>query len=296
VVAAVLARVSRGTALALGRGLGGLWGDLDRRHVARAVDQLRGAFPDWDESRLLRTARGVYRHFGQVLFDILWLQGRSRETVLGIVEFVGSEYASAVIAAGRGAVYATGHLGNWEILALAHAWQRGPVAVVARALDNPALDERLVAFRRQAGSTVIYKQKALAQALRFLRGGGGVAMLIDQNVAASDGVFVDFFGRPAATTTVAAALAMKTGAALVPCRIETLPNGRYRITYEEPLSWSPAVDRQTEIARLTQELTARIEAWVRATPEQWLWMHRRWKTQPFAEPTPPIAVSPGTVE
>jgi Kdo2-lipid IVA lauroyltransferase/acyltransferase len=295
-VAAALARVSRGTALALGRGLGGIWGDLDRRHVARAVDQLRCAFPDWDASRLLRTARGVYRHFGQVLFDILWLQGRSREAVLGIVEFVGSEHASAVIAAGRGAVYATGHLGNWEVLALAHAWQRGPVAVVARALENPALDERLVAFRRQAGSTVIYKQKALAQALRFLRSGGGVAMLIDQNVAASDGVFVDFFGRPAATTTVAAALAMKTGAALVPCHIETLPNGRYRITYEAPLRWSPAIDRKIEIARLTQELTARIEAWVRATPEQWLWMHRRWKTQPAGDATPAIAGSPGAVE
>jgi len=267
-------------ALALGRGLGALWGDLDGRHAAIAADHLRRAFPDWDESRVLRTARGVYRHFGQVLFDILWLQDRPRETVLGLVEFVGREHVEAAIAAGRGAIYATGHLSNWEIHALAHSWAWGPVGVVARPLDNPALDQRLVAFRRQGGNTVIYKQRALVQVMRLLREGGGVAILMDQNVVASEGIFVPFFGRPAATTTVSAALAVKTGAALIPCHTETLPRGRYRIVYEAPLLLGGAATGRDEVARLTREMTARIEGWVRANPEQWLWMHRRWKTQP----------------
>ncbi len=276
----LLARLSRPVALALGRGLGAFWGDLDARHAAIAADHLRRAFPDWEESRVLRTARGVYRHFGQVLFDILWLQGRPRATVLGLVEFVGREHVEAAIAARRGAIYATGHLGNWEIHALAHSWAWGPVGVVARPLDNPALDQRLVAFRRQGGNTVIYKQRALIQVLRLLREGGGVAILMDQNVVASEGIFVPFFGRPAATTTVAAALAVKTGAALIPCHTETLPDGRYRVVYEAPLLLGGAPTRQDEVRRLTRDMTARIEGWVRANPEQWLWMHRRWKTEP----------------
>lgn len=276
----LLRALPRRAALALGRSLGGVWGDLDRRHVAIAAGHLRHAFPDWDAGRVLRTARGVYRHFGQVLFDILWLQDRPRETVLSVVEMVGGEHVEAAKAAGRGAILATGHLSNWEVHALAHSWLLGPMGVVARPLDNPALDARLVAFRRRGGNTVIYKEKALAQALRLLRGGGGVAILMDQNVAASDGIFVDFFGRAAATTTVAAALAVKTGAALIPAHTETLSDGRYRLVYEAPLSLAASGDRREDVARLTREMTARIEGWVRANPEQWLWMHRRWKTQP----------------
>ncbi|MFI5006877.1 MAG: lysophospholipid acyltransferase family protein [Solirubrobacterales bacterium] len=291
VVSRVLAALPRRAALALGRGLGALWGDIDRRHVAIAADHLRRAFPHWDESAVLSTARGVYRHFGQVLFDILWLQGRPRETVLPLVEIVGREHVDAAIAAGRGVVYATCHLSNWEVLALAHSWVFGPVSVVVRALDNPALDARLAAFRRQGGSTLIYKQHALGHALRRLREGGGVALLMDQNVAPGDGIFVPFFGRPAATTTVAAALAVKTGAALVPGHIETLPDGRYRSVYEAPLAFDLSANRAEELARLTGELTARIEGWVRAHPEQWLWLHRRWKTQPaVGEPQPVVGV------
>lgn len=290
-VSRVLAVLPRRAALALGRGLGALWGDIDRRHVAIAADHLRRAFPHWDESAVLSTARGVYRHFGQVLFDILWLQGRPRETVLPLVEIVGREHVDAAIAAGRGVVYATCHLSNWEVLALAHSWVFGPVSVVVRALDNPALDARLAAFRRQGGSALIYKQHALGQALRRLREGGGVALLMDQNVAPGDGIFVPFFGRPAATTTVAAALAVKTGAALVPGHIETLPDGRYRSVYEAPLAFDLSANRAEELARLTAELTARIEGWVRAHPEQWLWLHRRWKTQPaVGDPQPVVGV------
>lgn len=282
VVSRALAALPRRAALALGRGLGAVWGDLDRRHVGLAADHLRRAFPLWDESRVLSTARGVYRHFGQVLFDVLWLQGRPRETVLPLVEIVGREHVDAAIAAGRGVVYATCHLSNWEVLALAHSWVFGPVGMVVRALDNPGLDARLANFRRQGGSTLIYKQHALAQALRRLRAGGGVALLMDQNVAAADGIFVPFFGRPAATTTVAAALAVKTGAALIPAHIETLPDGRYRSLYEAPLRLDSerSRNRAEEVARLTAELNARIEGWVTANPEQWLWIHRRWKTQP----------------
>lgn len=285
----LLGLLPRGAALAVGRGLGRLWGDLDRRHVRVALDNLGHAFPHWDEARRLRTARGVYAHFGQILFDILWLSERPPETVLSVVDVEGRQHVERAAAAGRGTVLVTAHLGNWEAHGVAHGLLFGPLGLVARPLDNPRLDARLCAFRRRSGNPVIYKQRALVQVLRILRSGGGVAILIDQNVQEGDGIFVDFFGRLAATTTVAAALAVKTGCALVPVRVRLGGDGRYRAGYEPAVKWIPSGDRQRDIAHLTQVLTHRIEAWVREAPEQWLWIHRRWKTQPGAARTEAIS-------
>jgi len=279
-VQALMRRLPRRFALALGRALGRLLADLDPRHVRTAAENLRHAFPHWDEARRLRTARAVYAHFGQTLLDILWLDGRPREAFLSLVVEEGRANVDPVRAAGRGAVYVTAHFGNWEFYGVAWAWMGEPIGVVARPLDNPALDARLHGFRAQSGNTVISKRRALGEILRLIRSGQGVAILVDQNVQEQDGIFVDFFGRPAATTTVAAALTVKTGCALVPVHCESLPDGRYRFVYGRPVEWTSSGNRQEDIARLTQAITAAIEGWVRERPEQWLWMHRRWKTQP----------------
>jgi KDO2-lipid IV(A) lauroyltransferase len=279
----LVGRLPRRATLAIGRALGRCLGDLDRRHVAIAAANLRHAFPEWDESRVLRTARAVYAHFGSVLFDILWLKSRTPEQIRSLIEVSGREHVERAMAAGKGAVLVTGHIGNWELHGVGHGLLFGPIHVVARPLDNPDLDRRLCEMRTMAGNTVLYKQRALARILRALRDGGGIAILIDQNVQPGDGIFVDYFGRQAATTTVAAALAVKTGCALVPCRTELLPDGRYRLTYAPALEWSSSGDRAADIACLTQRLTRQIEDWVRETPEQWLWMHRRWKTRPPRE-------------
>ena len=155
--------------------------------------------------------------------------------------------------------------------------------MIARPLDNLELDRRLVAFRTSAGNDVIYKQRALSRVMKALREGGVVAVLIDQNVQAKDGIFVRFFGRPAATTTVAAAIALKTGCAIVPGYCVLQPNGRYRMIYGPAVEWAGSGRRDEDVAALTQQLTSVIEGWVRENPEQWLWLHRRWKTQPPAE-------------
>ena len=281
----LVARLPRRMSLGLGRRLGRLWGELDRRLVAIAAANLRRAFPDWDEPRAWRTARAVYGHFGAAMVDLLWLDRRDREAVLPLVRVEGRAHVEGALAAGRGALLVTAHIGNWELHGLAHGWLFGPIGVIARPLDNPALDERLCALRARGGNVVISKRKALASVLRLLREGRGVAVLIDQNVQEKDGIFVEFFGQPAATTTVAAALAVKTGCALVPTHTLLEPDGRYRLVYDPPLAWEPSGDRRVDVAAITQQLTAVIERWVRETPEQWLWMHRRWKTQPTASST-----------
>jgi len=270
----------RSATLAFGRFLGRLVGDIDRRHVDIAADNLKRAFPDWDDARLLRTARAVYAHLGQVLLDVIWMQGRAREEILEHVEVEGLEHIAAARAGGRGVVFATAHFGNWEMNGIAHAWLDRPMGAVARPLDNPWLDSRLLRLRQMSGNVVIEKRRGLQQMLARLRGGEDVAILIDQNVQEKDGIFIDFFGRKAAATKVAAALHVKTGCGLVAGCAEALPGGRYRLRYERPLENEPSGSRLADIARLTQRLNDSIEAWVRERPEQWLWIHKRWKTQP----------------
>lgn len=279
-VQSLIRRLPRSWALAFGRALGRLLADLDPRHVAIANENLRHAFPDWDEPRRLRTARGVYAHLGQTLLDILWLDGRPREDLVALIDEEGREHVERARAAGRGIIFVTGHFGNWEMSGVVWGWLGEPVGVIARPLDNLALDARLNAFRTRSGNSIISKRRALPDILRLLRQGKGVAMLVDQNVQEADGIFVDFFGRPAATTTAAAALAVKTGCALLPCYCEAKRDGRYRLVYHAPFEWSPSDSRQDDIARITQGLTTIIEGWVRDRPDQWLWIHRRWKTRP----------------
>jgi Kdo2-lipid IVA lauroyltransferase/acyltransferase len=299
-VSAVVRRLPRRAALALGRGLGRCWGALDRRHLRIAAGNLRQAFPEWDEARVQAVGHGVYAHFGAMLMDLLWMEGRPVEELLRAADVEGVEHAKQALAAGRGVVCPTAHFGNWEFQGFASTPLFGPVSVIARPLDNPRLDRRLVALRTSTGNTVIYKKHALAQVMKTIRGGGVVAIVIDQNVQESDGVFVPFFGRPACTTTVAAAVALKTGCTILPVHCALKPDGRYRMVYGPPVEWEKA-GRPDEVLALTQHLTSIIEAWVRETPEQWLWLHRRWKTQPRAGTEPPAqatvaataAVGPG---
>jgi KDO2-lipid IV(A) lauroyltransferase len=282
IVSSVVRRLPRRLALALGRGLGRVWADLDPRHVQIAVDNLRHAFPDWDEPRLLRTARGVYAHFGQVIFDILWMQHRPPVEILALVDVEGREILGKALLERRGVVMATGHIGNWELSGLLLGWLFEPVGVVARPLDNPALDERLVAFRARSGNSVIYKRNALGAVLRMLRDGKGVALVVDQNVQADEGIFVDFFGRRAAPPPGGPPPPRGPAARGGGGGLDLRPDGRYVLRFY-PVSSRPGAERTAEVERLTQEINHLIETWVRSAPEQWLWLHRRWKTRPPEE-------------
>jgi KDO2-lipid IV(A) lauroyltransferase len=191
--------------------------------------------------------------------------------------FDGADRARQAFAQGRGAIFVTGHFGFWELHALAHGLALAPIAVVARALDNPLLHDLLERVRTSTGNQVIYRRGGLRRILRTLQQNGGVALLIDQHIQAPDAVLVDFFGRPASTTSAVAVLAHRTGAAVIPVFALPMPDGRYRMVYEHPVE--PPADESPEAVRdFTQRCTDVLEMYVRKYPEYWLWMHRRWRT------------------
>ena len=258
---------------------------LDARHRAVTIDNLDKAFGASKTAEdKCSIGRNTYRHFGAMLFEILSL-GPSEKYINSIVDVEGVEHYEVARARGKGVLLVAAHFGNWEIHAIAHGYQLGPIAVVARPQENPHYNRWLERIRTFSQNTVLYRERALQRMLQLLKEGETVAALVDQNVEKEAGVFVDFFGRKAATTPVLSWLAVKTGAALVPVFTLPLPDGRYRLIYEQPIDERlyMASNRKYAIQQLTQECASVLEAYVRRNPEYWLWMHRRWRTRPVEE-------------
>jgi KDO2-lipid IV(A) lauroyltransferase len=248
---------------------------LDGAHRRVAHGNVLAAFPARSEAERRRIVRGAFAHFGRLLFELLKFSTLSPEAMLARVEFEGEERVRAAHGRGKGVLFVTGHFGFWELQAMVHALKLQPMAVLARPLDNQALNRLLEEVRTRTGNSVIYRQGALRRALRTLHDGHGVGILIDQHILSRDAVEVDFFNRPAATTSAVAALALRTGAPVVPLFALPLGGGRYRMVYEHPVEPPPA--SPTAVREFTQRCTDVLEMYVRRHPELWLWMHRRWR-------------------
>jgi Kdo2-lipid IVA lauroyltransferase/acyltransferase len=249
---------------------------IDAPHRRIALENLEHAFPARPEDERRELAKAMFAHFGALLFELLKFSTWSREQMLASVESEGEDRVRQVLQQGRGVLFFTGHFGYWEIHALAHALQFDPNSVLARPLDNPILDAMLEQIRTRTGNTVIQRRGAVRRILRDLASGRGVAILIDQHLHEADAVMVAFFQRPAATTSALAALALRTGAPVVPVFALPLPHGRYRLIYEHPVE-PPLADTPEAIREYTQRCTDVLEMYVRRHPELWLWMHRRWR-------------------
>jgi Kdo2-lipid IVA lauroyltransferase/acyltransferase len=249
---------------------------LDRQHRRVAERNLTAAFPHKAEPDRHAIVRGMFAHFGHVLVELLTFSSLSPERMLELVEWEGEDRVRAAYAHGRGVLFCTGHFGFWEQHALAHGVRFGPMAVLARALDNPLLNRLLEDTRCVTGNAVIYRQGAMRRAMRLLASGQGVGMLIDQHMHSADAIYVDFFERPASTTSTLARLALRTGAPVVPLFALPLPRGRYRMIYEHPVE-PPREDSPDAVREFTQRCTDILEMYVRRHPELWLWMHRRWR-------------------
>ncbi len=283
----VVASLVRALPMGIGRRLGTILGTafhaLDGPHRRLAIANLAAAFPSRSRREHRAIARSVFRHFGRLLVELLKFSSLPPDRMRAVVELEGTDRVRQAHAAGRGVLFFTGHFGYWELHAIAHGLEIAPIAVLARALDNPWLDAMLERVRTSTGNSVIYRRGAVRRVLRALAANQGVAIPIDQHIQSADAVQVDFFDRPAATTSTVAALALRSGAALIPVFALGLPGGRYRLIYEHAVR-PPTSEGPEAVRELTQRCTDVLEMYVRRYPDQWLWMHRRWRDPEPAEP------------
>jgi KDO2-lipid IV(A) lauroyltransferase len=249
---------------------------LDGTHRRIAHRNLATAFPGRSEAERRSIARAAFAHFGRLLFQLLAFSTLSPEAMLARVEFEGEDRARLAYAQGKGVLFVTGHFGFWELHAMVHALRIQPIGLLARALDNPYLNDLLERIRQRTGNFVIYRQGTIRRVMRALQDRQGVAVLIDQHIMGRDAIYVDFFERPAATTSAVAALALRTGAPVVPVFAVPLVDGRVRVIYEHPVE-PPRADAADPVREFTQRCTDVLEMYVRRHPDLWLWMHRRWR-------------------
>ena len=263
--------------LALASGLGGALARSigPRLGVSRrARNNLRAALPHLSPAQIERVVRGMWDNLGRVAAEYPRLKRLSVFAPGGRVETAGIEHLDAAIAAGRSAILFGGHLGNWEVAALAAGQYGIDVAQIYRALNNPLVD-RMIARFRGGGSELIPKGGvASRRALAALRRGAHLALLVDQKL--NDGIAVPFFGRPAMTAPALALLALHFNCAVLPARVERLGGARFRLTIEPPLPLPRSGDRAADVAALMIEVNRTLERWIIARPEQWFWLHQRW--------------------
>ncbi|MDZ7267334.1 MAG: lysophospholipid acyltransferase family protein [candidate division KSB1 bacterium] len=274
---AVMQRLPRRPALALFEQLGLLAFRLLRREREKTLRHLRLAFGGKrSEVEIRALARECFRYLGRNAAEAVRLRQLQRAGLERFVSFTGREHLEAALAKGRGVICITGHLGCWELLA-AFIAQHFPLAVVGTALYDPRLDALLVRERELAGCRNIPRTAGAArEMLRWLKSGGVLGILIDQDTRV-DGEFVDFFGHPAYTPAGPVVFAERTGAPLVPLAIWMNEDFTHTVAIspEIPLQ---AHDRPGNVQRCSKA----VEAFIREHPEQWVWMHERWKTKPQA--------------
>jgi len=264
---------------AWGSALGLFFYTVDAPHRRVALGNLAECFPTRSEAERRAIAKQMFRHFGRLLLELLRFSSLDHASRAALVEIEGAERVRHAYARGKGVLFFTGHFGFWELHAIHHGWAFEPIGVLARALDNPRLNALLEQIRGATGNHCIYRQGAVRRVLKALNGGHGVAMLIDQHMHSPDAIWVNFFERPAATTSTLAALALRTGAPVVPVFALPLPGGRYKFVYE-PAVEPPSGEGPEAIHEFTQRCTDVLEMYVRRNPELWLWMHRRWRDAP----------------
>ncbi len=246
------------------------------RDRKRTKAHLHLAFPDRDDAWVVRTARRVFIHLGKALLEVLAISKRRLETNV-LVD--GMDILASAAGQGKGIVYVTGHIGNWELMA-ARVAQVYPVSVVAAPIKPESLNDMIVGLRGAMGVRTILRERpgAAKELIRVFRENRILGILIDQDTDV-EGAFVDFLGRPAWTPTAAASMAIKFGAPIVFGYIHREGAFRHRVRIEGPLELIRTGNTEQDIVENTAMLTRKIESAVARCPEQWVWMHRRWRRQ-----------------
>jgi KDO2-lipid IV(A) lauroyltransferase len=271
-------------ALRLGELLGAFWFRVLRIRRGTAIRQIRRAFPAWSAAEARETARRFFRNLGRWAVEFLRLVGpaKTRAEVLGRVALDGVEAYDEAVARGGGAIVVTAHLGNWDLAACTQALAGRKLTLLSRKLSNRGLDRYWMERRRALGLTIIDERSRLDELARIVREGGTLVLIVDQATPGDlGGVQLDFLGRPAWTTRLPALLALRTGAPIFPVFVDSSADRRHVIRVEAPLVPPPGPVSVGERAlALTREINDRLERRIRTCPDQWLWLHRRWKEFP----------------
>lgn len=286
IVLATLRKLPYDRALTLSEWLAVAVGGVVRKWSAIAEQNLAIAFPDMDQQARAQLLRSLFRNLGRVLLTIARAEQLSKDELSRWIVFKDLEHFTEAKQRGKGVLFLTAHLGNWELSALAHAIKVEPMHVMVRPIEDPVINDIVQSCRCATGNRVIPKANSARAVLQALKNNEAVGVLVDQNTVASEAVFVDFFGKAAASNKGFAQLAMRSDAAVVPgFAWWNDRESRYVLQYFPALEMVSTGNDEADVIENTRRCQAAVEHAVRRHPEQWLWIHRRWKTRPPGEKT-----------
>jgi KDO2-lipid IV(A) lauroyltransferase len=243
------------------------------------------AFPEKSPRQRKRILKQVYTGLGRQLADFCQFSSWTQESAKRIAIYEGFENFDAALKAGKGVLLLTGHFGAWEVGSFVHSLNGYPIKIVVRDLDNPQVDALVKRYRTMHGNETVDNREFLRGLLSAMRANETVGILMDTNITPPQGVFVNFFGTAACTAAGLARVAMKTGATVIPAYTLWDPVlKRYKISFDAPIATVTTGDTAADVLTNTQNYNDALEAIIRRHPEQWLWVHRRWKTRPSGDP------------
>jgi KDO2-lipid IV(A) lauroyltransferase len=249
-----------------------------------AMFNLQLAFPDWTDAKRKAVIRRMIQQIGWMAGEFSQFPRYVRKGIEGVVVLDGEENFEAARRRGKGVLFLTGHMSAWELAPFAHALYGHPLQFLVRPIRNRRVDELINSYRCLSGNQPIEKNKSARMIFKVLNDGGTVGILSDHNTSLEEGVFVDFFGVPASTTSGLARIALRTGAAVVPGFLfwDTAQKV-YRLRFEPAVELARSDNEEADVRENTARFTRVIEDYIRAHPDQWLWVHKRWKTRPTGE-------------
>jgi KDO2-lipid IV(A) lauroyltransferase len=250
-----------------------------------AMFNLKLAYPDWSDEKRSAGVRGMIRQVGWMAGEFSQFPRYTAQNIRNIVEIDGEENFSDAQSRGKGVLFLTGHMSAWELSSFTHALYGHPLHFLVRPISNCRVDALINGYRCLSGNQPIDKNKSARAILKVLTSGGTVGILADHNTSLEEGVFANFFGIPASTTSGLARLALRTDAAVLPGFIHwDEARHKYILRFERAISLVRTGDEEADVRTNTQLFACEIEKYVRAHPDQWLWVHKRWKTRPPGEP------------
>ena len=269
----------RRLALSIGAALGAVAFWVSKREKARACDNIRNSLGVNNPHAVKRLARKTFENLGKNVVEFVQFPHMSPTMLRQYVVFEGKEHIERALTAGKGAIMLTGHFGNWELLAASIVANGYTLHPIVRRLRSSRLESVVRSYRQKAGYIGIDREKSLRRALLCLKRNELLGILADVDTKVN-GVFVEFFGRPAYTPYSPVAIALKTGSPILPTFIIRQPDDSHRVVVEPPMALERSGERHRDMIVNTQKFTRIIESYIQRYPSQWVWMHDRWKTQP----------------